>query len=92
MSTTEHGFLPRWRQLEETAFWYAERAARATNATERDRWTTAAMETVVAIARMALGKSHRCARGSRPAPQARRRRWRAHRLKDQEAVSTRQQP
>ena len=54
MSTTEHGFLPRWRQLEETAFWYAERAARATNATERDGWTTAAMETVVAIARMAL--------------------------------------
>jgi hypothetical protein len=36
-------FMPRWRQLEEIAFCYAERAARATNATERDRLTTLAL-------------------------------------------------
>ena len=30
-------FLPRWQQLEKTAFWYAERAARAPRAAERDR-------------------------------------------------------
>ena len=91
MSTTEHGFLPRWRQLEETAFWYAERAARATNATERDGWTTAAMEGNGAHG--SLGESNRTAarealaRLRKPVADGG-----AHRLKDQEAVSTRQQP
>jgi hypothetical protein len=60
MSTTKHRFLSRWRQLEETAFWFAERAGRATNATERDRRTTAAMETVVAG--MALSANRTAAR------------------------------
>ena len=92
MSTTEHGFLPRWRQLEETAFWYAERAARATNATERDRWTTAAMETVVAIARMALSANRTAAREALARLRKPVADGGAHRLKDQEAVSTRQQP
>jgi hypothetical protein len=92
MSTTEHGFLPRWRQLEETAFWYAERAARATNATERDRWTTAAMETVVAIARMALSANRTAVREALARLRKPVADDGAHRLKDQEAVSTRQQP
>ena len=36
-------FLPRWQQLEKTAFWYAERAARAPSAAEWDRLTAHAL-------------------------------------------------
>jgi hypothetical protein len=36
-------FLPRWRQLEETAFAYADRAARAPNTAEHDRLTVLAL-------------------------------------------------
>ena len=36
-------FLPRWQRLEKTAFWYAERAARAPSAAERDRLTVHAL-------------------------------------------------
>jgi hypothetical protein len=41
--TNDLRFLPRWRQLEETAFSYAERAAQAPSSTERDRLTHLAL-------------------------------------------------
>jgi len=41
--TNDLRFLPRWRQLEETAFAYAERVAQAPNSAERDHLTHLAL-------------------------------------------------
>jgi hypothetical protein len=41
--TNDLRFLPRWRQLQETAFNYAERAAQAPSSTEKDRLTHLAL-------------------------------------------------
>jgi hypothetical protein len=43
MTADDLRFLPRWRQLEETAFSYAEMAAQAPSSTERDRLTHLAL-------------------------------------------------
>jgi hypothetical protein len=42
---SELRFLPRWRRLEEAAFDFAQRAARATSYAERDRLNRLALST-----------------------------------------------
>jgi hypothetical protein len=43
MRADDMRFLPHWRQLEEMAFSYAEKAAQAPSSTDRDRFTHLAL-------------------------------------------------
>jgi hypothetical protein len=66
MRAEELRFLPRWRQLEETAFTYAERAAQAPGSTERDRLTHLALSAWRAGTGCPLaGEASECARQRR---------------------------
>jgi hypothetical protein len=59
--TNDLRFLPRWRQLEETAFAFAERVAQAPSSTERDRLTHLALSAWRAAqdARLRVKKANR---------------------------------